>query len=162
MSDREDCENSEENDSYSEDNIYCTQNPEEVENEIFVEIKRQFGQHDKENFILNLVERYAENPEQLNEIRQSMYDFAKSYIQEFPSRYLTECRQRGSGKIITEKYATDVYFIYAFTEGIVSATDFQREVMSKYKMKNISNQDMSINDKSEETELGTIFPNQNH
>lgn len=33
--------------------------------------------------------------------------------------------------------------------------------MSKYKMKNISNQDMSINVKSEETEPDSTFPDQN-
>lgn len=68
---------------------------------------------------------------------------------------MTERRQRGSGKSITKKYASVVYFIYAFTEEIVSATDFQSGVMSKYKIKNISIQDMSINDKSEGTEIDT-------
>lgn len=43
MSDRKDCENGKDNGRYTEDDIYCTQNPEKVENEIFVKIKRQFG-----------------------------------------------------------------------------------------------------------------------
>lgn len=49
-----------------------------------------------------------ENPEQLNEIRQSMY--AKANNEEFPNGFLTERRQVGTGKSITEKYASDVYY----------------------------------------------------
>lgn len=113
MSANGDSENDGENDSFIENNIYCTQNAEEVETEIYEEIKNQFCQYDKENFLSNFkVERYVETPEQLNEIRQSMYDYAKAYIEEFPHGFLTERRQRGTGKSITEKYASYVYYIY--------------------------------------------------
>lgn len=145
MSANGDSENDGENDSFIENNIYCTQNAEEVETEIYEEIKNQFGHYDKENFLSNLVERYVENPEQLNEIRQSMYDYAKANIEEFPHGFLTERRQRGTGKSITEKYASDVYYIYAFVEGVVSTTEFQREVMSRHKMKHSLLQETPIN-----------------
>lgn len=84
MSANGDSENDGENDSFIENNIYCTQNAEEVETEIYEEIKNQFGHYDKENFLSNLVERYVENPEQLNEIRQSMY--AKANIKKISTR----------------------------------------------------------------------------
>lgn len=35
-------------------------------------------------FLLNIVERYVENPDQLNGIRQSMYDYSKANLEEFP------------------------------------------------------------------------------
>lgn len=49
-------ENDGENDSFNENNIYCTQNAEEVESDIYEEIKNQFGHYHKENFLLNLVD----------------------------------------------------------------------------------------------------------
>lgn len=86
-----------------------------------------------------------ENPEQFNEIRQSMYDYAKAYFEEFPPGFLKERRQRGTGKSITEKYASDVYYIYAFVEGVVSTTEFQRVVLSRHKMKHLLSQVTTIN-----------------
>ena len=66
-----------------------------------------------------------------------MYDFAKSQSESFPGGFLTERRQRGkSGKPVCEKYAADVYYLYAFVEGIVSSDELQKDVMSKHKMKN--------------------------
>lgn len=118
------------------EDMYSTQPVDEVDTEIYDEIKSQLGQYDKETFIQNLVEKYNDDPDQINEIRLSMYDYAKSTYEEFPSGYLTERRQRGkTGKTIGEKYATDVYYIFAFCEGIVSTAELQREVMSKHKMK---------------------------
>lgn len=51
-------------------------------------------------------------------------------------------------KSITEKHAYDVYYKYVFfiLEGIVSTTEFQRAVTSRYKMQNSSLQETSIND----------------
>ncbi|XP_056003451.1 paramyosin-like [Ostrea edulis] len=138
MTSSKDCEN-----ECDEDNIYCTQDVDEVDNEIFEEIKTQFGQYDKEAFILNIVGKYCEEPEQLNDIRQSLYDYAKSKIEDFPQGFLTERRQRGTGKSVTEKYASDVYYIFAFVEGIVSTSEFQREVISKHKLKHAMSQDLS-------------------
>lgn len=37
-----------------------------------------------------------------------MYDYAKANLEEFPPGFLTERRQRGTGKSIKEKYASDV------------------------------------------------------
>lgn len=125
MSANGDSENDGENESFNENNIYYTQNAKEVETEIYEEIKNQFGHYDKENSFQILLKN-GENPEQLNEIRQSMYDYAKVIIEEFPHGFLTERRQRGTGKSITEKYASDVYYIYAFVEEVVSTTEFKR------------------------------------
>lgn len=79
MSANGDSENDGENDSFNDNNTYCIQTAEEVETE--------FGHYEKENFLLNLVERYVENPEQLNEIRQSMYDYANANLEEFPPEF---------------------------------------------------------------------------
>lgn len=57
MSANGDSENDVENDSFIENNIYCTQNAEEVETEIYEEIKNQFGHYDKENYLSNLSSR---------------------------------------------------------------------------------------------------------
>ena len=122
-----------------DDNVYNTQPVDEVDTEIYDEIKSQLGQNDKETFIDNLLKKYSDDSDQLNEIRQSMYDYAKSTYEEFPGGYLTERRQRGkNGKTVGEKYATDVYYLFAYCEGIVTSTELQREVMSKYKLKNAS------------------------
>ena len=118
------------------DNIYGTQPIEEVDIQIYREIKNQLGQQPKESFIECLVQKYDDINE-LNEVRKSMYDYAKSQTENFPGGFLTERRQRGkSGKPVCEKYAADVYYLYAFVEGIVSSDELQKNVMSKHKMKN--------------------------
>lgn len=109
----------------------------EVDIEIFEKIKELFGQLNKESFIQKVIEQYDGDSEQLNSVRHSMFDYGKSRIEDFPAGHLTERRKRGkTGKTVGEKYAADIYYTYAFTEGIVSMSEFQREVMSKHKMRN--------------------------
>lgn len=125
------------NNEIEDEHIYCTQTADEVDIEIFEKIKEHFGQLDKQSFIRKVLEQYDGDSEQLNAVRKSMYDYGKSRIEDFPAGHLTERRQRGkTGKPIGEKYAADVYYTYAFIEGIVSMSEFQREVMSKHKMRN--------------------------
>lgn len=118
------------NNEIEDENIYCTQTADEVDIEIFEKIKEHFGQLDKESFIRKVLEQYDGDSEQLNAVKKSMYDYGKSRIEDFPAGHLTDRRQRGkTGKPIGEKYAADVYYTYAFIEGIVSMSEFQREVM---------------------------------
>jgi hypothetical protein len=48
-----------------------------------------------------------------------MYDYAKAKFEDFPPRYLTEHIKVRTGRSLFDKYATDVYYIYAFGEGTV-------------------------------------------
>ena len=73
------------------DNIYGTQPIEEVDIQIYREIKNQLGQQPKESFIEWLVQKYDDINE-LNEVRKSMYDYAKSQSENFPGGFLTERR----------------------------------------------------------------------
>lgn len=86
-----------------------------------------------------------ENLEQLNEIRQSIYEYSKTN-EESPSGFLTEWRQKGTGKSITKKYSSDEYYLYAFDKGVVSTKEFQRYVKSRHKIKHSLLQETPIND----------------
>lgn len=90
-------------------------------------------------------------------MRQSMYDYAKAYFEEFPHGFLTERWQRGTGKSITEKYASDLYYIYVFVEEVVSTTEFQREVMSRHKMKHSLLQETPINNMTSNEKTNDIM-----
>jgi hypothetical protein len=83
-----------------------------------------------------------------------MYDYTKSTYEEFPDGYLTERRQRGkNGKTVGKKYAADVYYLFAYCEGIVTSKELQREVMSKYKLKYASTSLREFDQNSDNVEM---------
>lgn len=86
-----------------------------------------------------------------------MYDYAEANFEEFPHGFLTERRQRGTGKSVTEKYASDVYYIYTFVNGVVSTTKFQREVKNRHKMKHSLLQETPINHMTSNEETNEIM-----
>ena len=63
----------------------------------------------------------------------SMYDYARHACPDMPEGSLSNRVQRSNGKAVIHKYAADIYLLFGFMEGSVSAQTLQSEVMSSHR-----------------------------
>ena len=68
--------------SESEDNgpRYCTQSPEDIDNDIYRELDEKLGQLDRLSFINELLEMYVDQEDQLNNVRFSFIRCGKGQV----------------------------------------------------------------------------------
>lgn len=117
--------------------VYRTQNPEQVDRDIYETLFKKYGQLDKKSFIDALSEEYSDEDQNLNEVRFSLYDLAKQKCVHFPPGQLVKRVHRGqNSKTVVGKYASDIYYLYSFIEGLISETVLQNEIMSKSRTRN--------------------------
>ncbi len=135
------------------DGAYCTQGVREKDNEVFSDLEEQLGQLDRTSFELELVQLYKNEEDRLNDTRFSLYEVAKDRCEDVPRGFISKRVQRGhSKKTVIEKYASDVFILYSFITGAVSAEVVQKEVLSRQKQKN-SEQTICDEEKDEDDVL---------
>ncbi|KAK3093526.1 hypothetical protein FSP39_016758 [Pinctada imbricata] len=119
--------------SDSEGEFHSTQTVTSIDHDIYDCLKLKVGSLDRQTFEKNLLDIYKGNENEMKNVRNSLYDYARYKCSDMPEGSLSNRVQRNNGRSVAQKYASDIYLLFHYIDGSVSAQMLQQEVMSSHR-----------------------------
>ncbi|XP_046552220.1 uncharacterized protein LOC124261896 [Haliotis rubra] len=133
------CETIGEADDMDNEDIYTTQPCDEIDKSIYLEIKAKLGSKDKTSFIDSIQDIYNHNIKEINDVKESLYDYAKQTCVNFPAGLLVRRKNtQATTAPAIYKCAQDVYYLYHYIEGTIPAHVLQTKVLSRASVRHLS------------------------